>query len=357
MKKKVKVKPLFPILIILLSIVFIGGGILWHYLQSPVDINDKSVVEVEIKSGTNSSQIGKILKGKKLIKSELLFKIYLRINKVNSLKASTYKFNKGMNLETIIKALEKGVISNDGAIKMTFKDGERITDYAKVISDNLGISYDEVIAIFKDREYAKALINDYWFLTDKILDSNIYYPLEGYLAPNTYFFDEDASAKDVIKRLLNKMEEDLEQFKNSISSDPHYFLTMASIVQLEGTNTDNRKMIVGVFKNRLSSGYNLGSDVTTYYALQVSMKNDLSREQFATVNPYNTRGANMIGKMPIGPICNPNLSSIEASVNPTANDNLFFVADKNGEIYFTKTNSEHEAKVNEIKAAGNWIFG
>jgi hypothetical protein len=132
----------------------------------------------------------------------------------------------------------------------------------------------------------------------------------------------------------------LEKYKDAISSDPHYYLTMASIVQLEGTNTENRKKIVGTFKNRLNSGYNMGSDVTTYYALQVDMKEDLKAEQFATVNPYNTRGANMIGKMPIGPICNPSVSSIEASVYPEENDYLFFVADKHGNIYFTKTNAE-----------------
>ena len=152
------------------------------------------------------------------------------------------------------------------------------------------------------------------------------------------------------------MEDNLEPYKATMSTDPHYYMTMASIVQLEGTNTENRKQIVGVFKNRMASGYNLGSDVTTYYALQADMKEDLSAAQFATINPYNTRGANMIGKMPIGPICNPSTSSIEASVNPGQNDYLFFVADKHGNIFFTKTNAEHDKKVAEIKAKGDWIF-
>lgn len=356
MKKRVKVKPLFLILIILLVVMISGTLGLWYYLQSPVNVSDKSEIEVEIESGTSSSKIGEILKENDLIKSKTLFKIYLRINKVGSLKASTYKFNKSMSLEEIVKALENGVINNDNAIKITFKDGERITDYAKAISEKTGKSYDEVIAVFKDKEYAKTLINNYWFLTDEILNNSIYYPLEGYLAPNTYFFDKDATCQDIIKRLLDKTEDDLEIYKNVMSSNPHYYITMASIVQLEGTNTENRKMIVGVFNNRIKSGYNLGSDVTTYYALQVDMKQDLSKEQFATINSYNTRGANMIGKMPVGPICNPNISSIEASCFPTNNDNLFFVADKNGNIYYTKTNAEHEAKVKEIKAAGNWIF-
>ena len=185
----------------------------------------------------------------------------------------------------------------------------------------------------------------------------IYYPLEGYLAPNTYHFDnKDVSVEEIIETMLEQMKKELEPFKNDMVSNPHYYLTMASIVELEGTNTDNRKMIVGIFENRLNSGMNLGSDVTTYYGLQVPMTSDLTTEQFASINLYNTRSTTMIGKMPVGPICNPGISSIEASVKPTNNDYLFFVADKNGKIYYSKTNNEHEKKIAEIKANGDWIW-
>lgn len=355
MKSKFKPKPL---LIVLVTIIVIVVSLLmtFIYLVSPVDRRDNEEVKVVIEKGSNGTQIGDTLKEKRIIKSKLLFKVYLKIYHVNNLKASTYKFKRSMSLREVIKLLENGYVSNDDALKLTFKPGERVTNYAKVISNNTDVSYDEVIAIMKDKQYISGLINEYWFLTDKILDDNIYYPLEGYLAPDTYFFDEDVEVKEIIKTLLDEMENNLEPYKATMSTDPHYYMTMASIVQLEGTNTENRKQIVGVFKNRMASGYNLGSDVTTYYALQADMKEDLSAAQFATINPYNTRGANMIGKMPIGPICNPSTSSIEASVNPGQNDYLFFVADKHGNIFFTKTNAEHDKKVAEIKAKGDWIF-
>ena len=133
-------------------------------------------------------------------------------------------------------------------------------------------------------------------------------------------------------------------------------MTMASIVELEGTNSENRKMIVGVFNNRLNSGYNMGSDVTTYYGLQVPMTKDLTTAQFNTVNKYNTRTNAMIGKLPISPISTPSLSSIDATLHPTNNNYLFFVADKNGKIYYSRTNSEHDAKIAEIKRNGDWIW-
>lgn len=353
---KTKPKPILIIVIIIsLILLFLGFG--WLYLSGPVDKKDDSDIKVVIKSGTSTIQIADLLKSNKIIKSKTFFRIYIKLNHVSSLKAATYRFKKSMNLEEIVKLLEDGHTHNDDALKLTFKPGERITNYAKVIGDNTNTSYDDFILLMKDKEYIKELINNYWFLTDKILDDDIYYPLEGYLAPDTYFYEnENVGAKDIVKRLLDKEEEHLEKYKNKISNDPHYYLTMASVVQLEGTTTENRKKIVGTFKNRLNSGYNMGSDVTTYYALQLDMKEDLSSKQFSVVNPYNTRGANMIGKMPIGPICNPSLSSIEASVYPEDNDYLFFVADKHGNIYFTKTNAEHDKMVAEIKAKGDWIF-
>jgi UPF0755 protein len=100
----------------------------------------------------------------------------------------------------------------------------------------------------------------------------------------------------------------------------------------------------------------LGSDVTTYYAFGVDMADgDLTKDQINTYNPYNTRGPNMNGKIPIGPICNMSKSAIEAAINPTATDNLYFVADKNGKVYFTKTNDEHNEKIAELKEEGLWF--
>ncbi len=357
--KKVKIKPLsiLIILFLLASVFLISVGGVIIYLGSPVDKTNKDNIDVEIKTGTTSGSIGKILKDKDLIKSDLYFKLYLKLYNINDLKATTYQFNKSMSTAEIISYLQKGNAYNPDAIKITFKEGLWITDYAKVIEENTNNSYDDVINKFKDREYAKTLIDKYWFLTDSILNENIYYPLEGYLSPDTYYFNgKDVSVETIIIKMLDETNNKLIPYKDSIQDNVHYYMTMASIIELEGTNTDNRKKITSVFINRLNNKMNLGSDVTTYYGLQESMKKDLTSAQFASVNAYNTRSTTMIGKMPVGPICNFSKSSIEASVNPVESDYYYFVADKHGNIFFTRTNSEHVAKVNEIKANGDWIF-
>ncbi len=349
-------KPLL-IIIILLAFIFLGIGFTWIYLASPVDRGNTKDVEVEIARGTSTAKIGTILKENDLIKSELLFKVYVKLYSVDSLKASTYIFNQGMGLNEIIKTLENGSKYNPNMVKLTFKEGKRITDYVAEISKKTNNDSESTLSVFKDLDYTKTLISKYWFLTEDILASGIYYPLEGYLAPDTYHFDsKKVEVKEIIETMLDEEEKRLEKYKVALGDNIHYYLTMASIVELEGTNTDNRKMIVGIFNNRLNSGMNLGSDVTTYYGLQAAMTSDLTSEQFASVNAYNTRATTMIGKMPIGPICNPSESSIEASLNPTTSDNFFFVADKKGNIFYTKTIKEHEAKVAEIKAKGDWIF-
>ena len=152
----------------------------------------------------------------------------------------------------------------------------------------------------------------------------------------------------------------LEQYKNSIGNNQyvntvHKVLTLASIVELEGAKSDDRAGIAGVFFNRLKGGWNLGSDVTTYYAAQIDFSDrDLTQAELEEVNAYNTRSSSMAGKLPVGPICNPNIESIKAVINPKENDYYFFVADKNGKTYFSKTNGEHTAIIAELKSKGLW---
>ncbi len=351
-----KPKPLLIIIIIISGLLLISIGVC-AYMSSPVNMLDKTEIEVEIPSGTGVRGIAQILADKKLIHNKAYFIAYVKLTKKDSLKASNYVLKRNMSLRKIIKVLEEGNNYNADNIQLTFKEGKRITDYVALISKTTNHTEEEIINIINDTEYLKTLITKYWFLTDDILNKNIYYPLEGYLFPDTYYFkDKDVEVETIIETMLDEMEKNINAYKDKMIVNPHNYMTLASMVELEGTNAENRKMIAGIFNNRLNIGMNLGSDVTTYYALQEAMDKDLTQAQFSTENPYNTRASSMGGKLPIGPICNVGISSIDASVNPTASDYLFFVADKNGKIYYTKTLEEHTAKVSDIKAKGDWIW-
>ena len=202
----------------------------------------------------------------------------------------------------------------------------------------------------------KTLIDKYWFLTDDILKDGIYYPLEGYLFASTYELYNGSGIKDIITKMLDgtndiltKYKEDIENSKYSV----HEILTLASVVEQEGAASNDRAGVAGVFYNRLKIGESLGSDVTTYYAYGKNFDEDLSMSELNNCsNGYNTRNGCNAGKLPIGPICSPSSDSIIATINPSNHDYLFFVADKTGKTYFTKTNAEHNAKVRELKAYG-----
>ena len=329
----------------------------YQYNTSPIDKSSKANIEVTIPEGMSTANIAKTLYDKGLIRNEFFFKVYLKLNNVSSLKASTYLLTKSMSMKEIVEELEKGN-TNDNVIRLTFKEGESVKDYANMISKNTDITSEEFLSTIKDTTLLTNLINDYWFLTDSILDENIYYPLEGYLFPDTYEFSKDnLDSETIIRKLLDEEEEKLAPYKDTLeNSNIHSIMTLASIAELEGVKDEDRKMIISVFNNRLARGMNLGSDVTTYYAFDEEMNSDLTSEMFNTYNPYNTRSSEMAGRLPVGPISNPSLSSIDAAINPSSSDYLYFVADKNRNVYFTKTVAEHEEKVQELKENGDWIW-
>ena len=347
------------ILALILGILGLSLILLFVYYQyntSPIDKSSNADIEVVIPSGMSTDNIAKTLRDKNLIRNEMFFKVYLKLNNVSSLKASTYLLKKNMTMDEIVRILEKG--TNSDSIRLTFKEGETIRDYAKIIAETTNISEEEFINTINNREYLSSLITNYWFLTDDILNEEIYYPLEGYLAPDTYEFAiSDLTSEEIITTLLDEESKKLEPYKDILEqSNIHSTLTLASMAELEGVKTEDRKMIISVFNNRLNSGMNLGSDVTTYYAFNEEMDSDLTSEMFNTYNPYNTRSSEMAGRLPIGPICNPSISSIEAALYPEVSDYLYFVADKNRNVYFTRSASEHEEKVRELKENGEWIW-
>lgn len=359
--KKGKKSVLKTILIILFLIIVIGAIAVfaWYELSlRPVQDGNLESVIVDIVPGQGTEGIAEALKEKNLIKDDLVFKIYCKLNEVNNMQAGTYDLNKNMSVEEIVNKLQAGdVVIKE--INVTFPEGKNMRDIAKIISENTNNSYEDVMNVFESKEYAKGLIENYWFLTDEILDDSIYYPLEGYLYPDTYTFESvDVSIDDIIKIMLNQTDKVLSEYQIEINSKGytvHQFLSLASVVENEGISTEDRKGIARVFLNRIERGMALQSDVTTYYAFKVNMGDrDLTQSELNTANPYNTRGPNMEGKIPVGPISNVSESAIEATLNPSDSDALFFVADKNGKVYFSNTNAEHEQIINELKSQGLW---
>lgn len=344
------------ILFFLLSALIITVCCLYNYNLSPVDKNDNAKIEVVIPSGASVKNIGDILEEKELIRNSKFFYLYCKLFEINDLKATTYSLSKNMTVEEIVEALRAGNSYNPDEISITFKEGINIRNVATVISSNTNNKYEDILALLKNEAYLDELIKEYWFLTEKIKNKDIYYSLEGYLFPDTYKFpNKDVTTREIFKKMLDKMEDVLNEYKEELANSKysvHEILTFASIVEKEGKTKDFNG-IASVFHNRLEINMKLESCATTYYGMGLDF-NEVgiaTNEMTSNQNPYNTY---QIATLPIGPIGLPSKKALEATLNPTESQDLFFLSDNEGVTYFFETYSAHQQKEKELRQQGKW---
>lgn len=348
---------LFLFCLFIIGIICLIGA--YYYLISPVDNNnDRKVIYVE--EGNTYSGLGEVLKENNLIKSSLVYKIYIKINPPKEeLEAGNYVLKSNYSLKEILSTIEKGSVNLNTVKTVTFVEGKNIRYYISKITSSFNIGEEEILNKLSDHNYLDRLINDYWFLTDEIKNKDIYYSLEGYLYPDTYEFYDNADIDDIIRKMLDNTGKKLEEYKSDIENSDktlHEMLTLASIVELEAGASDDRKGVAGVFYNRLKDNWTLGSDVTTYYAEKIdNWSRDLKNSELNRCNAYNTRSTCMPGKLPVGPICNPGIDSISSAITPKEHKYYYFVADKYGKTYFNKSYSAHSSEVARLKREGLWI--
>ena len=335
----------------------------FYFINMKKVSNDSTQKEIVIESGINGyvSNIAKKLKKENLIRNITMFKVYARLSGKTNLKAGSYKLSENMGVKKIIDILSEGTKRNPDEITITFKEGNNVRKFALSVSEKTNNSYDDVLNTISDSEYIDSLIEKYWFITTDIKNKDIYYPLEGYLYPDTYAFNnKEVSVKDIITKLLDETNNKLSEYKDDINNSKysiHEIITLASIIELEGANAKDRKAVAGVFINRLNSNSypTLGSDATTYYASKID---DWSysltyKELNDCTNKYNTRCSSNTG-LPIGPICNPSIESSEAVINPEEHNYYYFVADCKGNVYLSENETVHYNTINKLKREKNW---
>jgi len=172
--------------------------------------------------------------------------------------------------------------------------------------------------------------------------------MEGYLFPDTYFISKGETGATLVSKFLNnfqnKINGDVEKAIQGQGKNLHSIITLASIVERESREDVDRPIVAGIFWNRLGMNMALESDATLAYILKTD-KVKYYQDEINTNSPYNTYKN---PGLPPGPICNPGLESILATVHPTDTDYMFFLNDaKTGETVFAKTFAEHKRnKVN-----------
>lgn len=351
--KKLNIKVKIAIgCIFILIVLFLGSFAFYHNGINAVSSKDKEVI-VSIPKGSSGNNILQILNKKDLLKSPMCAKIYLKLNNYD-FKSNVYILNKNMDLKeimTILEGKDKEYISNT---KITVLDGQTIPEYARIISKQTGIDYNEIIQKWTDHTYLQKLIKKYWFLTDDILNDGIYYPLEGYLAPETYFLTQEDNIESITKMMLDQTQKHLEKYKNQITNfkinsqtlTVHQFMTLSSIVQRESPiNDQDRQLVCGVLINRLNKQMPLQCDVTVNYGNQ-EVKIDVKHTDLNKDTKYNTY---KYKGLPVGPISAISTGIIKNVLNYKESEYYYFFATQDGKVLYAKTYQEHQANVNSNK--------
>ena len=362
-EKKSGFKVFFISLLIFLALISAGGYFGYQYVQSslqPVDADSKQYVTVQIPEGSNVQEIGKTLEDAGLIKHGLVFSLYAKYKNYADLKSGYYNLQKSMSTEDIIHELQKGGTAEAQEpvlATLTIPEGYTIDQMAQAVGQLQGdfkepLTADAFLAKVQDESFISQEVAKYPSLLESLptKESGVRYRLEGFLFPATYSIKESTTIESLIDEMLAAMDKTLAPHYSTIKSKNltvNELLTIASLVEKEGAKTDDRKLIAGVFYNRLNLGMPLQSNIAILYAQgklgqKISLADDAGID--TSINsPYNVY--TNLGLMP-GPVDSPSLDAIESSINQTKSDNLYFVADvTDGKVYYASNKEEHDRNV------------
>ena len=364
-KKKSKSKGCLVTVLVLLVLVAGGGYFGYGYVQDslkPVDASSKDYVTVQIPDGANVQEIGSTLEKSGLVKHGLIFSLYAKYYSHANLKSGYYNLKKSMSTDELIQELEKGGTPEAQApvlANLTIPEGYTLEQIAQTVGQLQGefkepLTADAFLAKAQDETFISQLVAKYPNLLGSLptKDSGVRYRLEGYLFPATYTIKDSTTVESLIDEMVAAMDKAMSPYYATIKEKNltvNELLSIASLVEKEGAKTEDRKKIAGVFYNRLNAGMPLQSNIAILYAQgklgqKISLADDAGID--TTIDsPYNVY--THLGLMP-GPVDSPSSDAIEASVNQTKSEYLYFVANvEDGKVYFATTKEEHDQNVAE----------
>ena len=330
-------KKLLIALIVLVLLLVLVWQVLRH-LMSPVDVVNSADIFITIPPNSSTGQIAEILEESSVIRNATVFAWYARLQKLDSsMKPGVYLLNNGMSLSQVAKALSEGKTEK---IIVTIPEGYTIAQITDLLVQRSDVQRED---------FTDALDNpwQFAFLAEAPVSQ---WGLEGYLFPDTYYFDASVSAHDAVEIMLSNFQGVINEHDYLAQVEAqgltlHQALTIASMIEREAMVAEERPKIAGVIFNRLEIGMQLQIDATVQYALGENKEILLYRD-LEIDSPYNTY---RINGLPPGPIANPGWSSMEAVVHPETHDYLYYVAKPDGSHAFSKTYAEHNANIRKYQ--------
>lgn len=341
-------------------------GYLWVKSSlDPVDAQASESIQVEIPEGSSTLEIGKILFDKGLIKNATVFNYYSKIKSYNNYQSGFYNLKQSMSVDDIATALQESgtpTAQKEPSGKILIVEGYTLTQIAEAMTlnakteddktDKTPYTSEQFMSTITNQELIDRMVATYpkLFASLPAADSGAVYRLEGYLFPAVYDYNEDTPIEDVIEHMISTMDARLQPYYDTIASKNltvNEVLTLASLVEKEGSTDEDRRNIASVFFNRLNAQMPLQSNIAILYA-EGKLGQETTLAEDAAIDtsidsPYNIYWRP--GLMP-GPVDSPSLAAIEAVINANTTDYLYFVADvTTGSVYFARTIEEHDQNV------------
>ncbi len=332
--KKSKIPKIINTIVILFILVVAGISFWVNEQLQPVDADQNKVIHVKVESRSTTNQIAHLLKQNGLIKNEFIFKVYSRITGLDKqLKAGEYALNSSFSLTEIINKIVNGSVQ---LCEFTIPEGYTVQQIANILEQKGLIQKEEFLNQVKIGDFDFPYKND-------VIQSE--YRLEGFLFPDTYKIPDYYNEKQIIQMMLNRFldvyDSELVNKTKELNMSVFEAVTLASIIEREVRVPEERKIVSGVFHNRLKIGMPLQSCATVQYILGET-KEALTTADTEKPSPYNTY---LHKGLPPGPISNPGRASLEAAVSPEKVKYYYFCSKGDGSHYFSITLAEHNAAI------------
>lgn len=340
MKKFTKISLAVVSFLIAASLTFV---LIYTSQLKPV-MSDSSPIVFKVDAGETSNSVIDKLGNEGIIRSSMMTKLQARLSGKRSVFEGYFELDKSWSSEEILNYITNPNNAAPMEATVTLVEGSWAKDMAAEIEKYVDVKKEDLLDLWNNKEYIQELMNKYEFLPKEILDNDhakVY--LEGFLYPDTYTFRVDSDIRTVTELILNNSMRYYETYKEALSNSSfsmYELMTLASIVEYEANTQEDMEKVAGVFMNRLNQGMRLESSVTVCYALY-DFDSWEECERKSPESPYNTY--RNPGLTP-GPILNPSVKAINATLNYGHHDYLFFIADVHGDgsVHYQKTYAEHE---------------
>ena len=292
-------------------------------------------VEFDVPAGASGADVARLLAHAGLVNHPLLFRAALRLDQPSApLKHGAYMLHEGMSPKEIVDQLQEGP-------NRKLRPDEIPDELKKTIPEGLRIS--QIADLFENpNAFLEAVVDP---SVMRFLPHGVDSP-EGFLLPDTYFFDSAPTELEVAQRMAEAFAgvyaSLVQEFPEAADRDPLEVVTVASLVEEEARVDDERPVVAAVIYNRMKLGRTLDMDSTLQFALNKYGQRLLNADKEVD-SPYNTyRNAGL----PPGPISNPGVASLRAAMQPADVDYLYFVSNADGKTHtFSRTLEEHNRAV------------